>query len=145
MTLREESTRKQQGTTGHRKSSMGNTYSVWQKKEVAGNESLSWLAVGDLKKETEDPIMACQDQALRTNVIKANIEHKSVSIVQNVWKIPRECRTEHTVCSCSKLAQRGNKLKQAIWHSHWPGQGVQWELCKVYDLPIHIAQQAIRN
>ena len=37
---------------------------------MAGNESLSWLAVGDLKKETEDPIMACQDQALRTNVIR---------------------------------------------------------------------------
>ena len=43
---------------------------------MAGNESLSWLAVGDLKKETEDLIthMAGQDQALRTN-----IEHKRVS------------------------------------------------------------------
>ena len=38
---------------------------------MAGNESLSWLAVGDLKKG--------QDQALRTNVIKANIEHERVS------------------------------------------------------------------
>ena len=48
---------------------MGNTYSVSQKKEVAGNESLSWLAVGDLKKDTEDLITAGQDQALRTTVI----------------------------------------------------------------------------
>ena len=48
---------------------------------MAGNESLSWLAAGDLKKETEDLItgMTGQDQALRTNVIKANIEHKRVS------------------------------------------------------------------
>lgn len=46
---------------------------------MAGNESLSWLAVGDLKKETEDLIMAGQDQALRRNVIKANIEHERVS------------------------------------------------------------------
>ena len=35
--------------------------------------------MGDLKKETEDLIMAGQDQVLRTNVIKANIEHKRVS------------------------------------------------------------------
>lgn len=35
--------------------------------------------MGDLKKETEDLIMAGQDQALRTNVIKASIEHKRVS------------------------------------------------------------------
>ena len=46
---------------------------------MAGNESLSWLAVGHLKKETEDLITAGKDQALRTNVIKANIEHKRVS------------------------------------------------------------------
>ena len=36
---------------------------------MAGNESLSWLAVGDLKKDTEDLITAGQDQALRTNAI----------------------------------------------------------------------------
>lgn len=35
--------------------------------------------MGDLKKDTEDLITAGQDQALRTNVIKANIEHKRVS------------------------------------------------------------------
>ena len=29
-------------------------HTVYEKKEVAGNESLSWLAVGDRKKETED-------------------------------------------------------------------------------------------
>ena len=48
---------------------------IRQTKEVAGNESWNWLKVRDLKKETEGLITAAQDQALRTNVIKANIEH----------------------------------------------------------------------
>lgn len=51
---------------------------IRQTTDVASCESWNWLKVGDLKKETESLVMAGQDQALRTNVIKAQIEHQCV-------------------------------------------------------------------
>ena len=41
--------------------------------------SWNWIRTGELKKETEGLIVAAQDQALRTNTIKARIENQNVS------------------------------------------------------------------
>ena len=41
--------------------------------------SWEWIRTGELKKETEGLIFAAQDQALRTNAVKARIENKNVS------------------------------------------------------------------
>ena len=66
--------------------------------------SWNWIRTGELKKETEGLFFAVQDQALRTNAVKARIENQNVS---------SKCRTcgsqdetvQHILCSCPKLAQ----------------------------------------
>ena len=66
--------------------------------------------MGGLKKETEGLITAAQDQALRTNVIKAKIEHQSVSALCRMCGKSQET-VEHIVCGCSKLAQKNYKKR----------------------------------
>lgn len=66
-----------------------------QTRDVAGNESWSCLKVRDFEKETEGLITAAQDQALRTNVIKAKIEEENV-IALCKRKFPGDCPT-HSV------------------------------------------------
>ena len=46
---------------------------VRQTEEILGNKSWFWLKKGSVKKETESLIMAAQEQALATNLMKARI------------------------------------------------------------------------
>ena len=87
--------------------------------------------MGDLKKETEGLIMAAHDQALRTNIIKAKIEHQSVSAYLCRMCGKSQETVEHIVCGCSKLAQKDCKKRHdtLAWVIHG-------ELCEVYDLPL---------
>ena len=48
-----------------------NGYFKRQTAEIAHEMSWSWLRRGNLKRETESPIIAAQDNAIRTNYIKA--------------------------------------------------------------------------
>ena len=43
-----------------------------QTKEVAGVGRWLWLRDGNLERETESPLIAAQEQAIRKNLIKAN-------------------------------------------------------------------------
>ena len=45
-----------------------------QTKDVVSKESWRWLKEGNIKRETESLIFAANDQALRTNQIKAKID-----------------------------------------------------------------------
>lgn len=45
---------------------------------------------GDLKKETEELITASQDQALRTNAVKANIEKQDISLLCKMCGVKEE-------------------------------------------------------
>ena len=69
--------------------------------------------MGHLKKETEDLITAGKDQALRTNVIKANIEHKRVSALRRMCGKRQESVEQNTQhVAAASFAQRGNKKRQ---------------------------------
>ena len=89
---------------------------------MAGNESLSWLAVGDLKKATEDLIMAGQDQALRTNVIKANIEHERVSAL---------CRM------CGKCQESAEQNTQYVAAANLPKEEPKEAICDLSRENVH--------
>ena len=93
------------------------------------DEANSWLWVqkGYLKKETEGLIMAAQDQAIRTNWIRHNIDKEDIS---------PSCRScgerdeivSHIVSECKELAQNDYKKARhdkvaAILH---------WQMCQKY-------------
>ena len=66
--------------------------------------SWEWIRTGELKKETEGLIFAAQDQALRTNAVKARIENQNVSSKCRMCGSHDET-VQHILCSCPKLAQ----------------------------------------
>ena len=72
--------------------------------EEAGKERWLWLRSTGIKRETESLITAAQEQAIRTNVIKAKIDK-----TQEESKC-RMCRrvdetVNHVLSECSKMTQ----------------------------------------
>ena len=65
--------------------------------------SWNWIRTGELKKETEGLIFAAQDQALRTNAIKAKIENQNVSSKCRMCGGHDET-VQHILYSCPKFA-----------------------------------------
>ena len=98
--------------------------------EESGSKTWAWLKKGDLKKETEGLLTAAQDQALRTNVMKARIEGANVSPLCRMCG-EREETVFHLVCECSKMAQtdykgRHDKLARVI----------HWDLCRKHGIAV---------
>ena len=68
--------------------------------------------------------MAAQEQAIRTNVIKAKIDRTQAE---------RRCRlcgkvdetVRHILCECSMLAQKEYKRRHG-----WVGRNIYWEVCR---------------
>ena len=86
----------------------------------------TWLRKGNLKRETESLLIAAQDNAIRTNYIRAGIDKAQ----QN-----SKCRLcgdrlktiNHIISECSKLAQKGYKTRH-----DWVGKVIHWEMCKKF-------------
>lgn len=98
--------------------------------KVDSVKTWDWLSAGELKKETEGLIMAAQDQALRTNAIKAKIDKTTADSKCRLCK-EKEETVDHLISACSKIAQtdykdRHNKVAAMI----------HWNLCKNYELPV---------
>ena len=74
------------------------------------SESWAWLRKGYLKKETEGLIVAAQDQALRTNWIKKNIDKQNISEKCRMCG-QRDESVSHIVAECSKMAQSDYKAR----------------------------------
>ena len=68
----------------------------------------SWLKNGELKKETEGFLIAAQDQALRTNAIKAKIDKVTEDSKCRLCKEKDET-IDYLISSCSKIAQTDYK------------------------------------
>ena len=95
-----------------------------QTENIASKDSWIWLANGNLKKETEGLLIAAQDQALRTNVIKAKIDKSRDDPKCRMCKEGDESVT-HIISQCKKLAQTEYKIR----HDN-VAKAVHWELCK---------------
>ena len=96
--------------------------------DVKSIDTWLWLREGTLRKLTESLLTAAQDQALRTNIIKAKIDKTSDCSLCRLCKEADETVT-HIASQCSKLAQleykaRHDKVAQAL----------HWELCRKNDL-----------
>ena len=83
---------------------------VTQIEEFAGPESWQRMKRGNLKREAESLLAAAQDQILRTNYRKAELEKQPVSPLCRMCQKKDETIT-HLVCECSKRAQIQYKVR----------------------------------
>ena len=99
-------------------------------KEIKGSESWNWLSKGNLKRETENLLMAAQEQALNTNSVKRNIYGLDVSDRCRLCGNNVESVT-HIVSACSILAQKDYKRRhdKVCLNLHW-------NLCKKYGISV---------
>ena len=84
----------------------------------------SWLTRGNLKRETESLITAAQDNAIRTNYIKAKIDRTQQNSKCRMCG-ERDETVNHIESESSKLAQNEFKTRH-----DWVGKVIHWELCK---------------
>ena len=95
-----------------------------QTDDVAGEEKWLWLRDRSIKRETESLIMAAQEQAIRTNAIKAKIDKtQAKSKCRLSGKVDETVR--HIVCECPMLVQREYKRRH-----DWVGRKIHWEVCR---------------
>ena len=91
---------------------------------ISHDKTWMWLRKGKLKRETESILISAQNNAIRTNNIKAKIDNTQ----QN-----SKCRLcgdwdetiNHVISECSKLTQKEFKTRH-----YWVGKVIHWEMCK---------------
>ena len=102
------------------------TWSVFQaEKEVRSDQCWPWLRNGDLKRETESPIVAAQNQNIRANLVKAKIDKSHGDSLCRVYRKVDES-IDHIVNVCSKPAQKEYKRR----HDNL-GKIVHWKLARM--------------
>ena len=95
-----------------------------QTKEVRSDQCWAWLQNGDLKRETENLIVATQNQSIRTNLVKARInKSQGDSLCRMCRKVDKSI--DHIVSGCSTLAQKECKRR----HDNL-GKIVHWKLAR---------------
>ena len=99
-----------------------------QTEELADKDQWSWLTDGTLKRETESLIMAAQEQALRTNLVKAKIDKSQEDSKCRMCGKADES-ISHLLSECSKLSQKEYKRRH-----DWMGKKIHWEVCRKYGL-----------
>ena len=81
-----------------------------QTDEVKSEQSWVWLHNRDLKRETENLIVAAQNQSIRTNLVKAKIDRSQKYTLCRLRKKADES-INHVVRGCTKLAQKEYKRR----------------------------------
>ena len=103
---------------------------VQKTQEIADIMSWNWIKNGFLKKETEGMMFAAQEQALRTNAIKANIDKQPVSpLCRLCMKTPETVM--HLASGCTKLAQKQYKKRHDNVAKEYTGncvKSIRWNV-----------------
>ena len=95
-----------------------------QTSEISHEMIWIWLRNEKLKWETESLLTAAQNNAIRTNYVKAKIDKTPQN--SKCRLCGDRCETINLIISeCSKLAQKQYKLR-----NNWMGKVIHWELCK---------------
>ena len=95
----------------------GSQETVRETEDQSNEETWSWLKQGSLKRETEALITAAQDQAIRTNYIKATIDKSQIDAKCRMCRDKNET-VSHIFSGCSKLGQKDTRNDMIMW----PGQ-----------------------
>ena len=110
----------------------------WEEKQLYGRfkrliinipleKTWTWLRKGNLKRETESPLIAAQNNTIRTNHIKARIDKTQQNSKCRLYGDRNET-INHIISECSKLAQKENKIRH-----DWVGKVIHRELCKKFN------------
>ena len=108
----------------------------WEKKQLCGHfkrlinnishqKTWTWLRKGNLQRETESLLIAAQDNAIRTNHIKAKIDKTQQNSKYRLWS-DRDEIINHIISECSKLAQEYKARHD------WVGKVIHWEMCRKF-------------
>ena len=108
----------------------------WEKKQlyscfkrlinnISHQKTLTWLRKGNFKREIESLLIAVQDNAIRTNHIKARIDKTQQNSKCRLCG-DRDEMINHK-SECSKLAQKKYKARH-----DWVGGVINWEMCKKF-------------
>ena len=109
----------------------------WEEKQLYGHfkrwmNSIShkktwrWLRKGNLKREIESLLIAAQNNAVRTNDIKARIDKTQRNSKCRLYG-DRDETINHIISRCSKLAQNVYKTRH-----DWFGKVIHWEMCNKF-------------
>ena len=107
----------------------------WEGKELCGRfkrliNSIShdkiwtWLRKGDFKREIKSLLITAQDNAVRTNHIKARIDKTQQNSKCSLCG-DRDETINYIISECRKLAQKEYKTRH-----DWVGKVIHWEMCK---------------
>ena len=77
-------------------------------------------------RETESLLIAAQNNAVRTNHIKAKIDKTQQNSKCRLCS-DRDKTINHIISKCSKLALKEYKTKH-----YWVGKVIHWEMCKKF-------------
>ena len=121
----------------------------WEKKKLYGRfknqinnishqKTWTWPRKGNLKRETESLQIAAQDNAIRTNHIKARIDKPQQNSKCRLCG-NRDETINHIISECSKLAQKEYKARH-----DWVTKVIQWEMCKKFKFD-HTNKWYMRN
>ena len=77
---------------------------------ISHNKTRTWLRKGNLKRETESPLMAVKNNAIRTNHIKARIDKTQQNSKCRLCG-DRDETINHIISECSQLAQKEYKTR----------------------------------
>ena len=109
----------------------------WEEKQLYGRfkrlinnishqKSWTWLRKGNLKRETESLLIVEQDNAIRTNHIKARIDKTQQNSKCRLCGDKDET-INHIISECCKLAQKEDKARH-----DWIGLVIHWDMCKKF-------------
>ena len=101
----------------------------FNKTDFRDTRSWEWLRTGDLKKATEGTIMAAQEQAIRTRMVRHTIDKEKVSPLCRMCGERNET-VAHLVSECTKLAEKQYKG----WRHDAICRVIHWRMCIDYGL-----------
>ena len=93
---------------------------------ISHQKSWTWLRKGNFKIETESLLIEAQDNAIRTNHIKARIDKTQQNSKFRLCS-DRDETINHIISECSKLVPREYKARH-----DWVGKVVHWEMCRKF-------------
>ena len=94
--------------------------------KISHQKTWTWLRKGNLKRETESLLIAAQDNAIRTNHIKARIDKMQQNSKCRLCG-DRDETINHIISECSKLAQKEYKARH-----DWVGKVIHVEMCRKF-------------